>query len=81
MITFGSENADYVKAITGIKVNNTDYKPGSFNTDNQYSSTVKTGDLSLNETAFTETKNTITIHATGYTDLTLTITKDGKLAQ
>lgn len=81
MITFGSENTDYVNAITSIKVNDTDYKSGSHNNENQYSSNVKTGGLSLNETAFTETNNTITIHATGYTDLTLTITKDGNLAQ
>ena len=81
MITFGSENTDYVNAITSIKVNDTDYKSGSHNNENQYSSNVKTGGLSLNETAFTETNDTITIHATGYTDLTLTITKDGNLAQ
>ena len=62
-------------------MNDTDYKSGSHNNENQYSSNVKTGGLSLNETAFTETNNTITIHATGYTDLTLTITKDGNLAQ
>ena len=78
-ITFGMNNDDYMKAITSIKVNSTSYTSGSVWNNNKYSTAVTDGLISLGNSAFTEDNNIVTITATGYKELTVTITKDGKL--
>lgn len=78
-ITFGMNNDDYMKAITSIKVNSTSYTSGSVWNNNKYSIAVTDGSISLGNSAFTEDNNIVTITATGYKELTVTITKDGKL--
>lgn len=78
-ITFGMNNDDYMKAITSIKVNSTSYTSGSVWNNNKYSIAVTDGLISLGNSAFTEDNNIVTITATGYKELTVTITKDGKL--
>ena len=78
-ITFGMNNDDYMKAITSIKVNSTAYTSGSVWNNNKYSIAVTDGLISLGNSAFTEDNNIVTITATDYKELTVTITKDGKL--
>lgn len=78
-ITFGMNNDDYMKAITSIKVNSTSYTSGSVWNNNKYSIAVTDGSISLGNSAFTEDNNIVTITATGYKELTVTITKDGNL--
>lgn len=78
-ITFGMNNDDYMKAITSIKVNSTSYTSGSVWNNDKYSIAVTDGLISLGNSAFTEDNNIVTITATGYKELTVTITKDGKL--
>lgn len=78
-LTFGMNNDDYMKAITSIKVNSTSYTSGYVSNNNKYSIAVTDGSISLGNSAFTEDNNTVTITATGYKELTVTITKNGKL--
>lgn len=78
-ITFGMNNDDYMKAITSIKVNSTSYTSGSVWNNNKYSIAGTDGLISLGNSAFTEDNNIVTITATGYKELTVTITKDGNL--
>ena len=78
-LTFGMNNDDYMKAITSIKVNSTSYTSGYVSNNNKYSIAVTDGSISLGNSAFTEDNNTVIITATGYKELTVTITKDGKL--
>lgn len=78
-LTFGMNNDDYMKAITAIKVNSTDYTKGTAGNNNCYSIAATDGLISLSGSAFTEENNTVTITADGYKELIVTITKDGKL--
>ena len=73
------QNDDYMKAITAIKVNSTDYTNGFVWNNNCYSIAATDGSISLGGSAFTEENNTVTITADGYKELTAAITKDGKL--
>lgn len=77
-LTFGMNNDDYMKAITGVKVNTTDYVT-SYGSQPRYSIAATDGSISLSGSAFTEENNTVTITADGYKELTAAITKDGKL--
>ncbi len=79
-LAFGMGNDDYMKAITGVTVNDTVYA-ASYGSEPRYSIAVTDGILTLDSDAFTEDSNTITITADGYTDLTITIAKDGTLMQ
>ncbi len=78
-LTFGMRNDDYMKAITAIKVNSTDYTKGTAGNNNCYSIAATDGSISLSGSAFTQKNNTVTITADGYKELIVTITKDGKL--
>ncbi len=78
-LTFGMQNDDYMKAITAIKVNSTDYTKGTVWNNNCYAIAATDGSISLGGSAFTEENNTVTITADGYKELTAAITKDGKL--
>ena len=78
-LTFGMNNDDYMKAITAIKVNSTDYTKGAVWNNNCYAIAATDGSISLGGSAFTEENNTVTITADGYKELTAAITKDGKL--
>ena len=78
-LTFGMNNDDYMKAITSIKVNSTSYTSGYVSNNNKYSIAVTDGLISLGNSAFTEDNNIVTITATDYKELTVTITKDGNL--
>ena len=78
-LTFGMNNDDYMKAITAIKVNSTDYTKGTVWNNNCYAIAATDGSLSLGSSAFTKENNTVTITADGYKELTAAITKDGKL--
>lgn len=78
-LTFGMQNDDYMKAITAIKVNSTDYTKGAVWNNNCYAIAATDGSISLGGSAFTKENNTVTITADGYKELTATITKDGKL--
>ena len=78
-LTFGMQNDDYMKAITAIKVNSTDYTKGAVWNNNCYTIAATDGSISLGGSAFTEENNTVTITADGYKELTAAITKDGKL--
>ena len=78
-LTFGMNNDDYMKAITSIKVNSTSCTSGYVSNNNKYSIAVTDGSISLGNSAFTEDNNIVTITATGYKELTVTITKDGNL--
>lgn len=77
-LTFGMNNDDYMDAIIGITVNDTPYTT-SYNSQPRYSIIKTDGEITFDSNAFTKDNNTVIITATGYKELTVTITKDGKL--
>lgn len=77
-LTFGMNNDDYMDAIIGITVNDTPYTT-SYNSQPRYSIIKTDGELTFDSNAFTKDNNTVIITATGYKELTVTITKDGNL--
>ncbi len=77
-LTFGMNNDDYMEAIIGITVNDTPYTT-SYNSQPRYSIIKTDGEITFDSNAFTKDNNTVIITATGYKELTVTITKDGKL--
>ena len=79
-ITVGMGNDDWMKAITGVTVNEETYEKGYYS-DNTYSLAVTDGTISLNGTGFTEDANIVVISAEGYNDLEVIIDKEGKLVE
>lgn len=77
-LTFGMNNDDYMDAIIGITVNDTPYTT-SYNSQPRYSIIKTDGEITFDSNAFTKDNNTVIITATGYKELTVTITKDGNL--
>lgn len=77
-LTFGMNNDDYMEAIIGITVNDTPYTT-SYNSQPRYSIIKTDGEITFDSNAFTKDNNTVIITATGYKELTVTITKDGNL--
>ena len=76
-ITVGMGNDDWMKAITGVTVNEETYEKGYYS-DNTYSLAVTDGMISLDGAGFTENENTVVISATGYEDLEVVLDKSGK---
>ena len=79
-ITVGMGNDDWMKAITGVTVNEETYEKGYYS-DNTYSLAVTDGTISLNGAGFTEDANIVVISADGYNDLEVIIDKEGKLVE
>lgn len=79
-ITVGMGNDDWMKAITGVTVNEETYEKGYYS-DNTYSLAVTDGTISLNGAGFTEDANIVVISAEGYNDLEVIIDKEGKLVE
>lgn len=74
------DDTSYISKITAVKVNGTTYSSGVVWNNNTYSiSMANDGYLSIGSGSFVDGNNTVTITATGYKELTVTITKDGKL--
>mgnify|MGYP004667609259 CR=1 FL=1 len=74
------DDTSYISKITAVKVNGTTYSSGVVWHNNTYSiSMANDGYLSIGSGSFVDGNNTVTITATGYKELTVTITKDGKL--
>lgn len=74
------DDTSYISKITAVKVNGTTYSPGVVWNNNTYSiSMANDGYLSIGSGSFVDGNNTVTITATGYKELTVTITKDGNL--
>ena len=76
-ITVGMGNDDWMKAITGVTVNEETYEKGYYS-DNTYSLAVTDGMISLDKAGFTENENIVVISATGYEDLEVVLDKSGK---
>ena len=76
-ITVGMGNDDWMKAITGVTVNEETYEKGYYS-ENTYSLAVTDGMISLNGAGFTENENIVVISATGYEDLEVVLDKSGK---
>ena len=79
-ITVGMGNDDWMKAITGVTVNEETYEKGYYS-DNTYSLAVTDGMISLDGAGFTENENTVVISATGYEDLEVILDKKGNLVE
>ena len=79
-ITVGMGNDDWMKAITGVTVNEETYEKGYYS-ENTYSLAVTDGMISLNGAGFTENENTVVISATGYEDLEVILDKKGNLVE
>lgn len=79
-ITVGMGNDDWMKAITGVTVNEETYEKGYYS-ENTYSLAVTDGTISLNGAGFTEDANIVVISADGYNDLEVIIDKEGKLVE
>lgn len=74
------DDTSYISKITAVKVNGTTYSSGVVWNNNTYSiSMANDGYLSIGSGSFVDGNNTVTITATGYKELTVTITKDGNL--
>lgn len=74
------DDTSYIIKITAVKVNGTTYSSGVVWNNNTYSiSMANDGYLSIGSGSFVDGNNTVTITATGYKELTVTITKDGNL--
>lgn len=74
------DDTSYISKITAVKVNGTTYSSGVVWNNNTYSiSMANDGYLSIGNGSFVDGNNTVTIAATGYKELTVTITKDGNL--
>lgn len=74
------DDTSYISKITAVKVNGTTYSSGVVWNNNTYSiSMANDGYLSIGSGSFIDGNNTVTITATGYKELTVTITKDGNL--
>lgn len=74
------DDTSYISKITAVKVNGTTYSSGVVWNNNTYSiSMANDGYLSIGSSSFVDGNNTVTITATGYKELTVTITKDGNL--
>ena len=76
-ITVGMGNDDWMKAITGVTVNEKTYEKGYYS-ENTYSLAVTDGMISLNGAGFTENENIVVISAKGYEDLEVVLDKSGK---
>ena len=79
-ITVGMGNDDWMKAITGVTVNEETYEKGYYS-ENTYSLAVTDGMISLDGAGFTENENTVVISATGYEDLEVILDKKGNLVE
>ncbi len=79
-ITVGMGNDDWMKAITGVTVNEETYEKGYYS-DNTYSLAVTDGMISLDKAGFTENENIVVISATGYEDLKVILDKKGNLVE
>ena len=77
----GMENDEWMNAITEIAVNGTTYEKGFVWNNTSYSLAVTDGKISLGNAEFTDEVNEVVISAEGYEDLTVWITKDGKLTE
>ena len=74
------DDTSYISKITAVKVNGTTYSSGVVWNNNTYSiSMANDGYLSIGSSSFVDGNNTVTITATGYKELTVTITKGGNL--
>lgn len=74
------DDTSYISKITAVKVNGITYSSGVVWNNNTYSiSMANDGYLSIGSGSFVDGNNTVTITATGYKELTVTITKDGNL--
>lgn len=74
------DDTSYISKITAVKVNGTTYSSGVVWNNNTYSiSMANDGYLSIGSGSFVDGNNTVTITATGYKELTVTITKGGNL--
>ena len=74
------DDTSYISKITAVKVNGTTYSSGVVWNNNTYSiSMANDGYLSIGSGSFVDGNNTVTNTATGYKELTVTITKDGNL--
>lgn len=74
------DDTSYISKITAVKVNGTTYSSGVVWNNNTYSiSMANDGYLSIGSGSFVDGNNAVTITATGYKELTVTITKDGNL--
>ena len=80
-IGFGMGNDDWMNAITEVTVNGDAYEQGYVWGDKHYSLAKTDGNVKLGGESFTEDVNEVVISAEGYKDLTLWITKDGKLTE
>lgn len=74
------DDTSYISKITAVKVNGTTYSSGVVWHNNTYSiSMANDGYMSIGSGSFVDGNNTVTITATCYKELTVTITKDGNL--
>lgn len=80
-LSFGMGNDDWMNAITEVTVNGDAYEQGMVWGDKHYSLALTDGNVKLGGESFTEDVNEVVICAEGYKDLTLWITKDGKLTE
>ncbi|WP_432626735.1 hemoblobin-interacting domain-containing protein [Brotaphodocola sp.] len=80
-LSFGMGNDDWMNAITEVTVNGDAYEQGMVWGDKHYSLALTDGNVKLGGESFNEDVNEVVICAEGYKDLTLWITKDGKLTE